>query len=153
MLFRSIRRYMNITNWGMPYPQRNIRKVYVRVSRNTLRRPFEYNEDGERVKSALPEGNTVENAYATENLGSVDYRKSRFKHGNLLENKQLPDSDRGGAQQQIEPTYTYDPIYNRVRTQTDPRGNDSSHTPPNGGTNSKERYTPRISMITRRVII
>lgn len=123
------------------------------MSRNTLRRPFEYNEDGERVKSALPEGNTVENAYATENLGSVDYRKSRFKHGNLLENKQLPDSDRGGAQQQIEPTYTYDPIYNRVRTQTDPRETIPVIHHPMEVRILRKDTPPRISMITRRVII
>ncbi len=102
---------------------------------------FEYNADGERTKSTLPEGNKVNNAYASETPGSVDYMKSRFKHGNLLKNKQIPDSDRGGNQQQVDPTYTYEPIYNLVRTQTDPRGNDPDYVPQNGGIRSAERYT------------
>lgn len=102
---------------------------------------FEYNADGERVKATLPEGNEVENTFATEDAGSTDYTKSRFKHGNLLENKQTPDSNRGGDQQQITPAFTYEPIYNCTRTETDPRGNDTSYASPNGGAQSKERYT------------
>ena len=102
---------------------------------------FEYIVDGERVKAILPEGNEVTNTFSTEDSGKVDYKKSRFKHGNLLENKQIPDSDRGGDQQQLTPTNTYEPIYNRVRTEIDPRGNDTSYEPPNGGANSPERYT------------
>ena len=102
---------------------------------------FEYNADGERVKATLPEGNEVENTFAAEDASSTDYTNGRFKHGNLLENKQMPDSDRGGDQQQITPTFTYEPIYNRTRTETDPRGNDSSYAPPNGGAYSKARYT------------
>lgn len=102
---------------------------------------FEYNVDGEKVKSTLSEGNSVKNTYASEDTESIDYNKSRFKHGNLLENKQIPDSDRGGDQQQLIRTNTYEPIYNRVRTETDPRGNDASYEPPNGGTRSAERYT------------
>lgn len=102
---------------------------------------FEYNEDGERVKSQLSAGNMVDNLYATEKPGSVDYKKSRFKHGNLLENKQTPDNSRGGDQKSLIPTFIYEPIYNYVRKQTDPRGNDSSYIPPNGGMQSAERYT------------
>ena len=102
---------------------------------------FEYNADGERVKATLPEGNEVENTFAAEDASSTDYTKDRFKQGNLLENKQIPDSDRGGDQQQITPTFTYEPIYNRTRTETDPRGNDAGYAPPNGGTHSKARYT------------
>ncbi len=102
---------------------------------------FEYNADGERVKATLPEGNEVENTFAAGDASSTDYTKDRFKQGNLLENKQIPDSDRGGDQQQITPTFTYEPIYNRTRTETDPRGNDAGYAPPNGGTHSKARYT------------
>ncbi|MFO0795348.1 MAG: RHS repeat-associated core domain-containing protein, partial [Candidatus Brocadiaceae bacterium] len=102
---------------------------------------FKYNEDGERIKSILPEGNKVENTYASETPETTDYQKSRFKHGNLLENKQIPDNDRGGDQPQVLPVYTYEPVYNHVRTMTDPRGIDPGYVPPNGGSNSPGRYT------------
>lgn len=102
---------------------------------------FEYNPDGERVRSVLPEGDVVENTYAVEAAELTDFTKSRFKQGNLLENGQIPDSNRGGDQTQLVPTLTYEPIYNQGRTSTDPRGNDPSFAPPNGGANSPARYT------------
>src|SRR5262249_35218173 len=47
----------------------------------------------------------------------------------------------GGDQSLITTTYTYEPIYNQVRTMTEARGNDPSYVPQNGGANSPGRYT------------
>ncbi|UCE41432.1 MAG: RHS repeat protein [Candidatus Aminicenantes bacterium] len=89
---------------------------------------FEYNQDGQRIKAILPEGNMVLNSYSEDS-------------GNILETTQIPDSDRGGTQAQITATFSYEPIFNRVKAKTDPRGNDSGFRPPNGGENSPARYT------------
>ncbi len=65
----------------------------------------------------------------------------RFQQGNLLSVTQIPDAARGGDQSAITTTYTYEPIYNQVHTMTEPRGNDPTYVPQNGGTQSAARYT------------
>ena len=52
-----------------------------------------------------------------------------------------PDAGRGGYQSAVTTSYTYEPIYNQVRTTVDPRGNDPSYVPQNGGAQSAARYT------------
>jgi RHS repeat-associated protein len=41
----------------------------------------------------------------------------------------------------IRTSYVYEPIYNQQRSVTDPRGNDPSYVPQNGGANQPARYT------------
>ena len=54
---------------------------------------------------------------------------------------ETPDAARGGDQSSLTTTFTYEPIYNQIHTMTEPRGNDSSYVPQNGGTQSAARYT------------
>jgi RHS repeat-associated protein len=95
---------------------------------------YQYDKDYHVLKDTLPEGNTVQNVYDSSN-------PDRFQQGNLLETIQTPDAARGGDQAQIVSTFTYEPIYNQVHTMTEPRGNDPSYVPQNGGSNSPARYT------------
>jgi RHS repeat-associated protein len=95
---------------------------------------YEYNKDGEMTRMILPEGNSVESSYDELN-------PSRFLQGNLLSQTRRPDARRAGDQAFIRTSSTYEPIYNHIRTQTEPRGNDPAHVPQNGGTRSAERYT------------
>ena len=62
----------------------------------------------------------------------------RFQQGNMLRSEQLPVPDDGSAP--IEHTYAYEPFLNQVRAAVDPRGNDATYSPPNGGTTSVGRY-------------
>jgi RHS repeat-associated protein len=95
---------------------------------------YEYNKDGEMARVVYPEGNSVEYVYDDRNT-------DRFQQGNLLTITQRPDAKRGGDQASIRTSYTYEPIYNQVRSVSDARGNDPSFVPPNGGANSQARYT------------
>ena len=80
-----------------------------------------------------PRGNRVEYTYDTGN-------PDRFQQGNLLQT--LPPARRPGRRpDQLRTTYTYEPIYNQVRTMTEARGNDPAYVPQNGGANSPARYT------------
>ena len=94
---------------------------------------FEYNRDGEITHRINPEGDSVENTYDSAN-------SDRFQQGNLLQMRRLP-GPRGGDQTQLLSTYSYEPLFNQVRTLTDPRGNDPAYVPPNGGAQSAGRYT------------
>jgi RHS repeat-associated protein len=95
---------------------------------------YTYNGDYLMLSQTDPQGNVIQYQY---NTGSPD----RFQQGNLLSETQLPDAGRGGDQTAITTTYTYEPIYNQVHTMTEPRGNDPSYVPQNGGAQSAARYT------------
>jgi len=95
---------------------------------------YEYNKEGELLRQINPEGNRVEYVYDDQNT-------DRFQQGNLVSETRRPDSGRGGDQTAIRITYSYEPIYNQVRTVTEARGNDPTYVPQNGGANSPERYT------------
>jgi RHS repeat-associated protein len=95
---------------------------------------YEYNRDGELLRMIYPEGNSVEYIYDTNN-------RLRFQQGNLVAEIRRPDAQRGGDQSFLRTSYTYEPIYNQQRSVTDPRGNDPSYAPPNGGATSPARYT------------
>jgi len=95
---------------------------------------YEYNKDGEMVRTIYPEGNSVEYGYDDQN-------PDRFQQGNLLSVIRRPDAKRGGDQSLIRTTYTYEPIYNQLRSVTEARGNDPSYLPQNGGATSPARYT------------
>ena len=94
---------------------------------------YAYNADGEVLSVIAPQLNSVQ--YVYDSLNS-----ERRSQGNLLSVQALPDGVRGGDQTDLTTTYVYDPIYNLVRTVTDPRGNDTSFMPPIG-TQSAPRYT------------
>ena len=96
-----------------------------------------YNEDGQRLSSTFPEGNSVVFVYD-------DANPNPLQHGNLLSITRNP-GPRGGDQAQLVETFAYEPIYNRLRSETDPRGNDPTFVPPNGGVTSTERYTKRYT--------
>jgi len=94
----------------------------------------QYNTEGQRVASTLPAGNSIRWDFDDENL-------DRLQQQNLLSTTSIPDLDRGGDQAQLTTSWTYEPIFNQVRTTTDPRGNDTGYLPQNGGSQSAARYT------------
>jgi RHS repeat-associated protein len=93
-----------------------------------------YNADGRLLEKAMPQGNTVQYTYDEGD-------PNRLEQGNMLQQTRTPDAARGGDQQFLTTTYTYEPVFNHVLTMTDARGNDPSFSPPNGGSNSPARYT------------
>ena len=95
---------------------------------------YEYNKDGEMLGLVRPEGNSVEYAY---DEGNAD----RYQQGNLLAETRRPDPRRGGDQGLLRKTYTYEPVFNRLRSLTDERGHAAGYTPQNGGAASAARYT------------
>lgn len=92
-----------------------------------------YNADGERTSTTFPEGNRIEYTFDENN-------PDRFQQGNLIRITRLP-GPRGGDQTQITTTRQFEPIYNQLRSITEPRGNDPTFIPQNGGAASAERYT------------
>jgi RHS repeat-associated protein len=98
-----------------------------------------YNIDGEMTILTLPETNRVELTYDVSNT-------DRQQQGNLRAIRRVPDSTRGGDQSEIRTTITYEPIYNRIRTVCDPRGNDTTFVPPvEPGVLGCARYTTTSS--------
>ncbi len=95
---------------------------------------LEHNADGRLTQKTMPAGNVMQYQYDEGNPG-------RFGEGNMLAETSLPDSTRGGDQSFITTTYTYEPIFNHIATMTEPRGNDPSYVPQNGGAQSAARYT------------
>lgn len=95
---------------------------------------FTYDSEYRLTQQTLPDGNTVVYSYDSSN-------PSRYQQGNLLSQTVLPDAGRGGDQSSVTTTYTYEPIYNHVHSVTEPRGNDPSYVPQNGGAQSPARYT------------
>ena len=98
---------------------------------------YEWNHDSLQTRVIHPEGNITEYVYQ----GDVNPGAPALSRSNLLQEIQIPDLARGGDQARIVTTYTYEPIYNQVRTITEPRGNDPNYVPQNGGVRSSERYT------------
>lgn len=93
-----------------------------------------FDDDGQLIRRVFPEGN--ETRYTYDSSGP---RRSR---SNLMEVRHVADSDRGGGNDLVT-SYTYEPLFNRVLTMTEPRGNDSSFTPPLGE-GGAARYTKRF---------
>ncbi|MBV7332818.1 hypothetical protein KFU94_32240 [Chloroflexi bacterium TSY] len=97
-------------------------------------RVYEYNADGQLLSRVQPEGNRIDSIYDEANT-------DRLRQGNRIAQIRRADPDRGGDQAAITTTWTYEPIYNQVRTMTEPRGNDATYVPQNGGTQTAQRYT------------
>lgn len=93
-----------------------------------------FDDDGQLIRRVFPEGN--ETRYTYDSSGP---RRSR---SNLMEVRHVADSDRGGGNDLVT-SYTYEPLFNQVSTMTEPRGNDSSFTPPLGE-GGAARYTKRF---------
>ena len=94
---------------------------------------FSFSPEGELLSKTFPEGNSIEYTYDDSN-------GDRLQQGNLVGMTALPDPARGGDQTELTTTYSYEPIYNQIRTITEPRGNDPNFAPPNGGATSPGRY-------------
>ena len=92
-----------------------------------------YNADGERTSTTFPEGNRLEFTYDESN-------PNRFQQGNLIQTVHVP-GPRAGDQTQLTTTQQFEPIFNQLASITEPRGNDPSFVPPNGGATSAARYT------------
>jgi YD repeat-containing protein len=102
----------------------------------------DFNADGEIVEMRFAEGNEVRFIFDTPGL-------DRYREGNLLEARYVADTltsggrgdGHGGETQDLVWTYTYEPIFNRRVTIVEPRGNDPTYVPQNGGSASPARYT------------
>ena len=103
---------------------------------------YTYNADGQRLSTLSPEGNRIEMTYDNPGL-------DRFREGNVLELRHIADTvasggrgdGRGAEIPDIVVTYTYDPVYNAAISTVEPRGNDATYVPQNGGAQSAARYT------------
>ncbi|MBL4849526.1 MAG: RHS repeat protein [Planctomycetes bacterium] len=92
----------------------------------------EYDVDGQLVRRVFPEGNEVRYTYQTG---------ARSGQRNVVEQRSVA-GPRGGGEDLVT-TFTYEPLYNRVASVTDPRGNASGYVAPIG-TVSAARYTSRV---------
>lgn len=95
---------------------------------------YEYNADGEILRRVAPEGSVSEYLYDADHA-------ERSRHGNVVSERRHPDAARGGDQSFVAYSYEYEPIYNQVRRVVDPRGNDPSYVPQNGGSTDDARYS------------
>src|SRR5262249_27066486 len=95
---------------------------------------YSYDTDYRLLKQVNPLGNTT-------TFTSNATTPPRYQRGTPRSVPQPRDAARGGDQEAIPTSSTYEPIYNHVRTMTEPRGNDSTYVPQNGGSQSKARYT------------
>lgn len=94
---------------------------------------FEYDVDSQLVRAVLPAGNEITHVY--------DRSGPRAANSNITERRRIADPIRGGGQDLVT-TYAYEPLYQRLLTTTDPRGNASGFAPPIGIA-SMARYTTR----------
>lgn len=76
---------------------------------------FAYDPEGRLLRFTRPEGDAVTYAYDTMHA-------SRRSQGNLLSVTRTP-GPRGADQAQLLTRFTYEPVFNRLRSLTDPRGN------------------------------
>jgi RHS repeat-associated protein len=109
----------------------------IRPAERIFETRYSCNRDGQVLRVDYPEGNAEEFVYDDQN-------HDRLRNGNLLSRTVRPDSSRGGDQALIRTEYTYEPIFNQLRTAVDARGNDVSFIPPNGGESSPERFRTRF---------
>jgi len=98
---------------------------------------YQWNGDSLQTRVIHPEGNISEFVYE----GDANPNAPSRARGNLVRETRIPDAPRGGDQERIVLSRTYEPIYNQLRRVTEPRGNDPDYIPQNGGNNSPERYT------------
>jgi RHS repeat-associated protein len=90
-----------------------------------------HDSDGQLLTRTRPEGNLVHFAY--------DVGGARASQANVLEIRLQADVARGGGNDRIT-TLSYEPVYNQLKSITDPRENDPSFVPPIGSP-AAGRYT------------
>jgi YD repeat-containing protein len=113
----------------------------VRPTEGDYTTSFEYNTDGEITRTILPMGNEIRATYDSPGA-------DRYRAGNLIEERLVADpvatggrGDGYGAELNDRVrTFTYDPVFNQLASTVDPRGNDPSYLPQNGGAQSAARY-------------
>ncbi len=102
---------------------------------------YDVRADGRITMVTWPAGNRTLLTYDTSGLDV-------YRAGNVLELREVADQPaaggrgdgRGGTLADRIWTWTYEPLRNQVATATDPRGNDPTYAPPNGGSWSAARY-------------
>ena len=100
---------------------------------------YQYDQDKNLTQTILPSGSITDNAFDP-------FTSDRFQQGNLTETRHTPDA-RGGDQTQLVTRIVYEPVYQQVASETDPRGWDPTFVPPvvdPGGRTQAERYTTRV---------
>lgn len=86
-----------------------------------------------RIIDNSPSQLTVDLPWSTSPLQDSGYailRPNRYEQGNLVVVARLPDLARGGDQSVIRTATLYEPVYNQVHLQVDPRGLDPAYRPP-----------------------
>ncbi|QQR80662.1 MAG: hypothetical protein IPJ69_00385 [Deltaproteobacteria bacterium] len=129
----------NLTGWefncqGNPLTKREYTRGVRSEDPSSYVTRYRYNRHGLVTTMTLPQGNTLRYWYA-EGAGV-----SRLAEGNLLEIVKEKDSTRSGGNP-IRIVMEYEPVYNQLRSIIDPRGNDATFLPSNGGDASPARYT------------
>ena len=79
-----------------------------------------YNIDGKRLSTTKPSGDRIEFTYDSDN-------PNRRQQANLLEVRKVA-VNRSAAQAQLVTTFNYEPIYNKLSSLTDAKGNTSTFT-------------------------
>ncbi|MDJ0656852.1 MAG: RHS repeat-associated core domain-containing protein [Xanthomonadales bacterium] len=92
---------------------------------------YTFDADGQLTERRNHEGNRI--AYTYDSAGP------RAAQRNVLEVRRIADLVRGGGEDLVT-TYSYEPVFNQLRSKTDPRGNASGFVPPIGAA-SALRYT------------
>lgn len=90
-------------------------KIEVLAGRPNPSTNYTYDADGNLLSVTHPEGNVTTHVYDSANA-------ARRSQGNRLTTTRTP-GPRGADQAQLVTTFTYEPVYNQLRSTTDPRGN------------------------------
>lgn len=101
-----------------------------------------YGSDGELILVLRPQGDQTQFVY--DKPGA-----DRYREGNVLVERDVADGHsaggrgdgHGGESNDQVSTFTYEPLFNQPATATEPRGNDPTYVPQNGGANTAGRYT------------
>ncbi|MBI4241134.1 MAG: RHS repeat protein, partial [Candidatus Rokubacteria bacterium] len=106
---------------------------------------YAHDQDGNLRAVQWPQGNGLLLTYDSPGA-------DRYREGNLLEVRFLADpvafggrgDGRGAEIADRVFSFTFDPVFDRIRSFTDERGKDPGYVPQNGGAWSPERYTTRF---------
>lgn len=97
-----------------------LRKTEVLAGQPDAVSTYAYDHEGHLTTLTHPEGNSVTNTFDTAN-------PNRRSNGNLLTTVRHR-GPRPAAQDSLTTTYTYEPVFNQLRTVTDPRGLTTTYT-------------------------
>jgi YD repeat-containing protein len=103
---------------------------------------YGYDSDGELILVLRPQGDQMQFAY--DKPGA-----DRYREGNLIMVRSVADplslggrgDGHGGESNDLVRTFTYEQVFNQIASSTEPRGNDPTYLPQNGGANTPGRYT------------